>query len=232
MKKLVALTLLGLLSSSIFAQDIDLRRKIDVTGNAEQEVTPDIIYMAISLKEYYTDNNNKNKVSIDALEKQLYDAAMKAGIKPEDFMINNISGYNYPDPKKKKDPGFLASKQYRLKVSDLNAFNTIMDAVADKGIQSTNIDGYDHSRIDEFKKELKIKALKDAREKASYLAETLGNKIGKVLFISENGNNENYPQPVMMYRSNAMAAQDMAAPEIDFKKIKLKYNIRAVFELL
>ena len=43
------------------------RRIIQVSGEAEREVTPDIIYLSISLKEYFRDNNTRHKISIDVL---------------------------------------------------------------------------------------------------------------------------------------------------------------------
>lgn len=128
----------------------------------------------------------------------------------------------------------MASKQYRIKVTDLNKWNQIINAVDSRGVQYSNIDGYDHSRIEEFKKDLKIKALKNAREKAVYLAEAIAEKVGSALEINESGN-ESYPQP--MYRTNMLMKTDAAMvdpvpmPDIDFKKIKLQAQIRAVFEL-
>jgi uncharacterized protein YggE len=52
MKKLFILTALIVASYSTFSQNVDLRRKIEVTGIADQEVTPDIINVTISLQEY------------------------------------------------------------------------------------------------------------------------------------------------------------------------------------
>ena len=132
-KNIIALAILSLFSFNSFSQNIDTRRKIEVQGSAEAEVTPDIIYIGMSLKEYFRDGNNRKKVEIEELEKQLQTAVLKAGIPQEDFTINNISGYNNWW-ERKKAPDFLASKQYRIKVSDLNKFNEIMSAVDPKGI--------------------------------------------------------------------------------------------------
>ena len=52
MKKLFALAFVAFFSLSAFAQQVDLRKKITVSGLAEAEVTPDIIYVGISLREY------------------------------------------------------------------------------------------------------------------------------------------------------------------------------------
>lgn len=231
MKKLLLLAALLTVTITGFAQTIDQRRKIEVTGSAEQEVTPDIIYVAISLKEYM---NGKNKVDISTLERQLQKAVTEAGVAKEDFMINNISSYNYIIDKKKKDPDFMASKQYRIKVRDLNAINIILGKVDDKGIQSTGVESYEYSKQGELRKELKVKALQAAREKAGYLLTSIGEKLGGAIEIQEI-DNEPMGRPVyanMMLKSSM--GYDAAAPQesnVDFKKIKLNYQVRAVFEI-
>lgn len=227
MKKLIAIALVAFLGlSTAMAQQVDLRKKINVSGSAETEVTPDIIYIGISLKEYL---NGKKKTEITELEKQLYSAVQKAGIAKENLTVSNLSSWNYTT-EKKKNPDFLASKQYRLKVSDLNKFNAILEAIDAKGIASTNVESYDYSKIESLKKELKIKALLAAKENATYMVEALGEKLGGVIDIQDGG--DNLIQPV--YRNYAMkASMEMAdsAPEIDFKKIKLNFTVNAVFEI-
>ena len=234
MKKLLAIAFVALFSLSASAQQVDLRKKITVSGSAEMEVTPDIIYLSISLKEYLKDNNSKKKVDITTLENQLFAAVQKAGLEKENLTINDLSSYNYAT-EKKKNPDFLASKQYRLKVTDLNKWNLILGAIDPKGIAYTNIESYDYSKIESLKKDLKIKALQAARVKAAYLVEALGDKLGSVIDIQEV-NNEQYPQP--MYRTSMMMKSAMAdldgetvPAEIDFKKIKLNYTMNTVFEI-
>ena len=228
MKKLFLLASLALFTYSAFAQNVDLRRKIEVTGTAEQEVTPDIINVSISLQEYM---NGKTRITIDQLESQLESAVKDAGIAMADFTINNVSAYNNTY-QKKKNPDFLASKQYGIKFHDLNKFNQILSKVDPKGIQSTNIDSYDYSKIIDLKRELKIQALLAAREKASYLVNSLGDKLGGAINITEV-DNSNYPQARMMFANKVMQAN--AAPaesDIDFKKIKLSFQINVVFEIV
>ena len=230
MKKLFALAFVALFSLSAVAQQVDLRKKITVSGVAESEVTPDIIYVGISLKEYFKDNNSKNRIEITTLENQLFRAVQQAGLPKESLTVNSLSAYATRD--KKKNPEFLASKQYRLKVNDLNRYNDIIAAIDPKGIAYTNIESYDYSKIERLKLELKVKALQNAKQKATFLVESLGDKLGSALDIQEI-NNEVFPQA---YRANTMmmksAAADMeSTAEIDFKQIKLSYTINAVFEI-
>ncbi len=235
MKKYLIIALLSIFTSTAFSQSsnaVDYRRKMEVTGSAEAEVTPDIIYVAVSLKEYFKDNNTKKKIDIDDLEKQLLNAVLAAGIPKENFTVNNVSSYT-TTIQKKKNPDFLVSKQYRLKVSDMNSFNQIMESLDQKAVQYTSIESYDYSKIQELKSDLKIKAIQAAKYKATYLAAALDDKVGDALEVQEI-NNEYYPQP--LYRTANVAfskaeAADGGSAEIDFKKIKLNYQMRVVFEI-
>jgi uncharacterized protein YggE len=227
MKKIFVLAALVASTLSTFAQNVDLRRKIEVTGIAEQEVTPDIINVSISLKEYL---DGKKKITISQLESQLEKAVAEAGIAKEDFTINSLSSWNYAT-EKKKNPDFLASKQYGIKFRDLNKFDQILSKVDSKGIQSTNIDSYDYSKMNALKNELKLKALLAARDKATFLVNGLGDKLGGAINIVEN-DNSSFPQPRnVMYMSKAMNADVAQESDIDFKKIKLSFQIQAVFEI-
>ncbi|HEY5328068.1 MAG TPA: SIMPL domain-containing protein [Mucilaginibacter sp.] len=224
MKKLLLLATVFAVTCSAFAQNVDLRRKIEVSGTAEQEVTPDIINVSIALQEYM---NGKNKITIDVLENQLENAVKEAGITKDDFTVNNVSAYNNYY-QKKKNPDFLASKQYSIRFHDLDKFNRILGQLDPKGILSTNIDSYDYSKIAVLKRDLKIQALLDAKEKASYLLNSIGEKLGGVIDITEIDNNNNQG-----FVANRAVSYSAMAPvsDIDFKKIKLTFRINAVFEI-
>ena len=227
MKKLLLIAALVATTFGAFAQGTDLRRKIEVTGIAEQEVTPDIINVSISLKEYL---NGKTKVTISELEKQLEKAVAEAGIAKEDFTVNSLSSWNY-QTEKKKNPDFLAAKQYNIKFHDLNKFNQILSKLDAKGIQSTNIDSYDYSKINDIKNQLKLKALLSARDKAAFLVSGLSDKLGSVLNITES-DNSSFPQPrTVMYMAKAATADIAPESDIDVRKIKLSFQINAIFEI-
>ena len=231
MKKFFLVIILAGLAGPMFAQMLDTRRKIEVTGNAEMEIVPDIIYETISLQEYF--NGNKKAADINELEKQLQNAVIKAGIPKENLMVNNVSSYNNVW-EKKKNPNFVASKQYRLKLTDISKFNEIIAPIDPKAIKFTNVESYEHSKITELKKDLRKKALQAAREKATYLAESLDDKVGDALEINviDNDNNPMPPYANAMMRYNAADAAAEAAPaDISFNTIKLNAQVRVVFQL-
>jgi uncharacterized protein YggE len=227
MKKLFVLAIVCLTTYYTSAQSVDLRRKIEVTGVAEQEVTPDIINVTVSLQEYM---NGKTKVTIDQLENQLETAVKDAGIAKDDFTINNLYGYNNTY-QKKKNPDFLASKQYSIRFHDLNKYNQILSQVDPKGIQSTTIESYDYSKITSVKRELKIQALLAAKEKSAYLLNSIGAKLGQVIEVNEIDNNGMESKVMFANRSVAYNALPQVS-DIDFKKIKLSFQVHAVFEII
>ncbi|RZF60267.1 SIMPL domain-containing protein [Sphingobacterium corticibacterium] len=242
MKKIIGIIIAICIVSMSNAQtnNFESSRRVSTRGYAEKEVTPDIVYISISLREYFVDGNTKNKVNIETLEKQLYDAALAIGVKKEDFNIQNIYSYNYDSSKKKENKQLLQAKQYRIKVSNLNGLNNMLDQVDPKGIQSTSINGYDHSQKRQIEKELKVAAVQDARANAEIIATATGDKIGKVLVINDNssfGWNDILPTPRMYAMSAKAETSDAASADgesldINVRPIKLTCNIDGIFELL
>lgn len=204
-------------------------KKIEVTGSAEREITPDEIWFAISLREY---KDGSRKVEIDALEKQLVSAIEALKIPRENLRIDNVSSsQNYWE--KKRNTEFLASKRYLIKLTELSALNPLLDRLDAKGIQSTYVQGYSHTKIDQYRQELKIAALKAARTKAEGLLSAINEKIGGTLEVYEQGDMVNAPMEAMsnMRMKASFDATGGAPEEIDFKTIKLRAEMRAVFAI-
>lgn len=234
-------SLFFLILYSTFAQipptlmEKDLVRRIEVTGTAELEVVPDVITLAISLKEYFKDEKNfKDKVTIDVLEKQLVKAVAEAGLAKESLVIGGISGYREYTSPRKKPANFTQNKQYELTLSDLKKVDNILSKVDDKGIQYTNIQKAEHSKIAQYRKEIKVKALQAAKEKAMYLLEGIGEKLGDPIEINEIDDYSSYPvyaQANVMMKGAMADAGPAPDSELEYQKIKISYKMRAVFKI-
>jgi uncharacterized protein len=212
-----------------------LVKKIEVTGSAEQEVLPDEIYVTISLREYFKDKDNKNKIDIMVLEKQLQKAVEEAGITKENFSIGAING-NREWWGKKKPTTFLESKNYVLKLANLYKIDGVISKVDEKGIAYTNIDRYEYSKISQLCKDIKTKALQAAKEKAGYLLAGIGEQLGEVIDVIEIDHTYN-PQPIaysntmMRTMSADVAGGGMPESNVDVQKIKVRYEMKAVFKI-
>jgi uncharacterized protein len=220
--------------NTILKTEKDVVKNIEVTGVAEMEVVPDELYFTISLKEYFKDEKSqKDKVAIEVLEKQLIEAVKAAGLPRENLSISGVTGYREWNGRKKPQI-FLAAKQYQLKLSNLNNVNDLMAKVDDRGIEYVSMSRVEHSKKEEFRKQVKINALKAAKDKASYLLESIGEKVGEVLEIREGEDNYYYPQLAQQrnFKVMAMSAEDAPQePSLEFQKIKISYRMVAVFRI-
>ncbi|MCE7068320.1 SIMPL domain-containing protein [Dyadobacter sp. CY326] len=211
--------------------------RIEVAGFAELEVVPDEIYFNVSLREYFEDEKNqKNKVVISTLEKQFIKALTDAGLPKEALSVSGLGGYQEYTDKKKKPATFLESKQYELKVSSPDKLDGILSKVESRGVQYANVSRVDHSKREEFKKQVKIDALKAAKVKAEYLVASLDEKLGKVLEIKELDENLYFPQPMfakanMRTMAQTESADAVAESDIAYQKIKISYRMQAAFEI-
>ncbi|MEZ4903983.1 MAG: SIMPL domain-containing protein [Spirosomataceae bacterium] len=239
MKQLLKITfLLGfylpLLAQTTTQMEKEPIKKIEVTGTAEFEVIPDELYFSISLKEYFKDEKNqKDKVGLETLEKQLIEAVKNAGLPKENLSISGVTGYREWTGKKKPQY-FLAGKQFQLKLSNTNNVNDLMAKVDDRGVEYVSMSRVEHSKKEEFRKQVKINALKAAKEKAGYLLESIGEKLGEVLEIHEVEEGNYYPVYKAQMSNMRMMAAD-AAPESDggleYQKIKYSYRMNATFRI-
>lgn len=200
-------------------------KKIEVNGEAEMEITPNEIQLRIVLKEYL---DGRKKVEMNKLESQLVKALKAEDFADDDLTVESISGYNW-NWKKQRSEEFLATKSFKLKVSDLRKMNDLLERLDQRGINSVSIASYTHSNLEQYQKELKLKALQNAKDKAAFLLSGIDETLGGVLEVSEI----NQPQ-VPIYRAQTMelASDSNYQSDLEFNSIKLKAEIRAVFEIL
>ena len=207
------------------SQTQDLVKKIEVNGEAEMEITPNEIQFRIVLKEYL---DGRKKVDINKLESQLVKAVKAEDLSRENLTVEGIYGYNW-NWKKQRSEEFLATKSFKLKVTDLRKMNDLLERLDQSGVNSVSVASYTHTDIDQYKNELKLKALKNAKEKAGYLLNGIEEKLGGVLEVSEI----NQPRgPVYRAEVMEMASDSNYQSDLEFNSIKIKAEIRAVFAIL
>jgi len=234
MNKLVVL--LMLISFSSFAQERNpYPRTITVNGSAELDLTPDEIYVQVHLREY--DKKGSGKVNIENIKRDFLNAARSIGIPDTAVTIASYGGHDNPWWRKKNKKNELyAAIAYSVKVKNSTQLDQLVEKMDDDATQNFFIEKTSHSRLAEYKKQLKIQAVKAAKEKAQYLTEAAGETLGVAVTINEPI--EYYmPYQNMRVANTMMKGVEMAqsaapdAPPTDFKKIKLRYDVTVVFAL-
>ena len=210
-------------------------KTITVTGSAEMEVIPDEIYVHVELREYQ--KKGEAKTNIEKIKSDFLRLAQEIGIPDNAITIASYTGYNeyYHLRKKRRDPDMLASITYQVKFSSSNLMDAMVDKLDDEATRNFLIVGTSHSKITEFRKQLKIQAVKAAKEKGIYLTEAINEKLGKAITVIEPAEHQ-YPQPIMLrgnvnYKLESTEGLVKDVQQVDFKKIKLKYDVSVVFAL-
>lgn len=198
---------------------------IEVTGKAEIEFTPDKIYIQVLLNE----KDSKNKNSISEQEKQMLQKLQSLGIDTKkDVTIKDLSS-NLKSGFLSKD--VLLSKQYQIIVHDGKTAGQVFLGLEEIGLSNASIEKLESSKIEEYRQEVKIKAIKAAREKAQILCDAVGQKAGKALFIQE----QNYYTPRSITNTVMFNKQDAVTPnaaDLNFENLKVEATILCRFEIV
>ncbi|HEY6975146.1 MAG TPA: SIMPL domain-containing protein [Chitinophagaceae bacterium] len=237
MKKILAAFALSLFMRHAIAQETKpVQRTISVNGSSEIEIVPDEIYVQVDLREY--NKKNGDKVDINTIKNNFLAACKSIGLTDKDVTVQSYQGYDnnywWMKKKKKENPDLKASISYSIKVSKVDMLDALVDKMDDEATQNFFIAKTSYSKMDELKKDLKIAAVKAAREKAVYLSEAIGEHIGEAITINDPTEVNPPPRP---YYANAMMKaereEDSTAPpmDVDFKKIKIQYEVNVVFAL-
>ena len=205
---------------------------INVNGSAEMEVVPDEIYVQVDLKEY---KKGSNKTDIESI-KNAFLANMKTlGYTEQEISVQGYSGWDGNNTwyaKKKKNPDLLAGISYWVKVSSPAKMDAMVNKLDDEATTNFFIAKTSHSKITEYKKQLKTDAIKAAKAKAEYLAAAINEKVGQAITINDPSE-AGIHSPVMYANTRFKSGDVTESPmNVDFKKIKLQFDVNVVFALL
>jgi len=239
MKKL-CLSFLFVLSVALgFAQSDKnpFPKTITVTGSAEMEIIPDEIYVQVNLKEY--EKKGQGKINIETIKRTFLNNVKAIGIQDSLISVAAYDGFG-GNPwlrKKNKKNELFASISYQVKIKTSKQLDDLVEKLDDEATTNFYIQRTSHSKLSEYKKQLKIQAIKAAKEKAQYLTEAIDEKSGEAVTINEP--TEYYQPYYNVMRSNVMMkeqamANDMSAADgnpADFRKMKLRYDVTVVFAM-
>lgn len=226
MKKLILLPFL-LLPFFISAQEtFKGEHFIEVTGTADQEIEPNEIYVLVRLKEF---EENRQKTSLEKIEKDFYNAMKEAGIDRKRIELADVG--SDLEKFRRKDKEAFREKTFQIKLTSGAELGKFIDKLSAVKVDSVDVTRLHHSDYEKIKLDLKVQALKAAKSKAEILLRSIGAEIGKPLMVRDF----DFQQPYMEMKSN-VRMQSMDSPQemeepIAFRKIKMQAQITAQFEI-
>lgn len=213
----------------------DVKPYIEVNGTAEKEIIPDEIYIGIVIREKYV---NKVKVTIEEQENKLRTALKNIGIKLEDLSLSDANADYVKVSWQKKS--VITQKEYTLKVSTASMVGLVFQELESLEIRDARIERTSHSKIDSLRKEVRIMAIKAAKDKADYLLEAIGEQTGQPQIITESPSmyaleiqklpTRNINSLVSSSAGIYQGAEEKRE-EIQFQKIKLQTTIYVKFSI-
>lgn len=242
MRTFTLLTILLLLTATntTFGQATQNRGEeipyIEVTGMAEKEIIPDEIYIAITIRERH---EGRDKISLEKQESDLKEALKSINVSLDNLFLSDANAGYVRVKWSKKD--VITKTEYLLKVENASTVGKVFEELDKLKIVGAHISRVSHSKIIEFKRTIRIMAIKAAKEKADYLLDAIGEQTGRALKVTEikenysqNGANSN----ILSSRSNATIitvegtnTKNSNKRTIQFKKIKLHASIYVKFEI-
>lgn len=211
-------------------------KKITVIGSAETEVIPDEIYMSFTLREYL--NDTKQKVDLEQIKSRFLKTCAESGVADSNVVISSYTGYErwdyYYYRKRRMEPDFMASITYTIKAPSADVMDKVVATLDDKALDNFFISKTSYSKMEELRKEVKIRALKASQEKAKYLAESIGEEVGEAILIQEIDNS--YVSDFAESNAGLLKAAeaDQSAPfdtGKNFARIKVRYEMNCEFAL-
>lgn len=209
------------------------KKFIDVTGSSEMEVLADEITIVIGIEEYWLEEfkankkfkDYKTKVKIGKIEEALINDLKKFKIDKEQVVVRDIGNrWRY------RGKEFLISKEIQIAFTDFELLDSVIKSLDTKGISKITIGNVENLKITEYKKSVKIDALKAAKEKAQYLLESINEELGDAIEIIESESSYNaFYLDEFEISNNEYKEYKPEGGINNFKKIKLKYKVKVKF---
>jgi len=236
MKIRESLTLLVFITlfTPLFAQDKEPTPHIEVTGTARLDIMPDEIYVSITIRER---EEGRDIIDVESQETALKKGLQSIGISLDNLRLSDSESDYVKIRWKKKE--VISSKQYVLKLATAQEVSKTFEKLDELKIQDAYISKTERSDIVELRKQLRIDAIKAAKEKADYLLNAIGEETGHALEVRENIQDYGYRynsmanniQTYTNVRSFSEESDVEVMPEIGFQKIRLESSIYVKFEI-
>ena len=218
-----------LVSSFSFAQIQPEPPYIEVTGTADKEIIPDKIYISIHLTERY---DGKKNITLEEQDIALKKGLTKLGIDLKELSLSGANADYMTIKWKRKDA--LNQANYQLLVNNATAVSNVFQLLDELDIKNAYIEKVDHSKIEQLKQEVRIEAIKAAKQKADYLLTAINEKTGNALIVREN-EQQYYPVYAanmrMDKRESSLSSNNEPVPEIEFQKIKINASVYVKFSI-
>ena len=218
----------GLISSSVPAQAADPTRQITVNGVGTVFVTPDAVRFTFSVTKVAA--TSKDALSQTSTAANAVRSALKAqSIATKDIKTSSLTvypEYNYTQDQGQVLTGYRATQSFNVVIRKADAAGDVIDAVVDAGNNAVQVNGVTPFLTNgaAATQQARAAAVADAKARAASYASLLGEKLGKVIFLTENS------APVYQFPV-AAKADALASTQIDLGEEEVTVTVTIQWSL-
>jgi uncharacterized protein YggE len=232
--RLLALSLLFALAAPAFAgaQDVDLRRKLSVTGHSSALVANDAARLTLGVSA----TRPTARTALGAASRQMrrvLGSVKAAGVVAADIRAQTISVSRLVTRStggRSRSRGYRATQSIRVVVRDIDRTGVVVQRAVGAGATRVSGPAFFVSDASRSYREALGLAFDDARAAAQVLADRAGARLGPVLSIEESTDSE--PVPEARAAAPAPAADAPARPPVQAGESRLEASVSVVFELI
>lgn len=201
---------------------------LETNSRIDSLVVPDKIYLGIEIREADT----KGRTSVEELEHRMADKLKALDIDLDKQLTLSDLASNFRDYFLRKTD-VQKSKSYTLLVYDGLTAGRVIQALESIGISNVQLQRTEYSKMESLKITLRQKALEKARKQAAAMIETLGQNLGKALYISDLSTDyQNVQNHVSGIQVRGYAMEKADAPlDVAFEKIPVEASVNVKFAI-
>ncbi len=230
LKKIIILLTMGLLlAAPAFANEAP-KTVVQVTGNSQKEVTPDVARITVSINSVNASlekaKNENTQIANQGFANLKQQGVTDEQIKTNTYQIDPV--YNYEKERSPKLEGYRVTNSLEIRTS-IEKVGILVNEVTNAGANEINSIRFETANETDSKNEALTDAVEDALKKAEVIAAALHKKVAKVTLVNESGV---VYRPVMMEsRLIKTANMDAAAPNIPAGKVTVGATVQVTVEL-
>ena len=180
---------------------------VSVTGVGEIKVVPDQVMLRMGV-ETRADKLEDAKRDNDAKMKAMLAVLKQKGIEAKDVQTDYLSiqpqyPMDAPGNVRIQPIGYSVRRNATVLLRKVDKFDEVLSALIASGSNTVDDIDFRTSKLEDYRQQARLKAIQQAKEKATTLVSAVGSKLGRAYSINEENN---VYQPVMYKR--AMMAMD------------------------
>lgn len=211
-------------------------------GSAEIKVVPDVASFNFTIRKTHKNISDAQKEIIDignkALATLLQNNINKNDIKTLNYSIypdyekidmpcQKIGEKNICPPAKVNFKGYIASQNYLVKIRDIEKSTDILAAIAKFDISEIGGLNFIVDNVDQIKSQARIKAIENAKNEATNIANALGLKLKKIIKFQDEDNYYRIPQYA---HARSLSASAESNSNIMAGEETIQANVQITFE--